>query len=43
MEGLNVEMVTLLLSLLAFGSSLIHYSAYAKAKARQAVYIKQRK
>lgn len=41
MEALNVEIVVLLLTLLGFGSSLIHYSAYAKNKARSSVRIKK--
>jgi hypothetical protein len=34
MEALNGEIVVLLMAVLGFGSSLIHYSAFAKAKAR---------
>ena len=34
MEALNAEIFILLLCSLAFGSALIHYTAYAKAKAR---------
>ena len=34
MEGINLEIIILLLVALSFGSSLIHYSTYARAKAR---------
>lgn len=34
MEALSGEIVVLLLAVLGFGSSLIHYSAYAKARAK---------
>jgi len=33
MEGLNLEILALLLGSLAFGSSLIHYQAFARARA----------
>ncbi len=34
MEGISLEIIVFLLSVLAFGSSLIHYTVYARAKAR---------
>jgi hypothetical protein len=39
MDALTGEIMVLLLAVLGFGSSLIHYSAYAKAKAK--VQLKQ--
>lgn len=37
MEATNLELIVLLLSVLAFGSSLIHYTAFAKTKAKATV------
>jgi len=37
MDATNVEIFAILLTLLAFGSSLIHYTAYAKSRAKVAV------
>lgn len=34
MEATNAEIFVVLLTLLGFGSSLIHYSAYAKSRAK---------
>ena len=34
MEALKLEILLLLLTSLAFGSALIHYTAFAKAKAK---------
>ena len=39
MEATNFEMVALFLAVLGFGSSLIHYTAYAKSKADAKVSI----
>ena len=37
MEATSNEIFVLLVAVLGFGSSLIHYTAYAKAKARVSV------
>lgn len=37
MEATNVEIFVILLSVLAFGSALIHYTAYAKSRAKVTV------
>lgn len=34
MEATNAEIFVILFALLGFGSSLIHYSAYAKSRAK---------
>ena len=37
MEATNLEIIITFLVVLSFGSSLIHYTAFAKAKAKVAV------
>jgi hypothetical protein len=37
MEATNVEIFVILIAILGFGSSLIHYTAYAKSQAKVAV------
>tara|TARA_Y100000768_G_scaffold387428_1_gene378681 strand:+ start:5335 stop:5487 length:153 start_codon:yes stop_codon:yes gene_type:complete len=37
MEASNLEIFALLTAILAFGSSLIHYSAFAKSRAKVAI------
>ena len=37
MEASNLELIVILLSVLGFGSSLIHYTAFAKSKAKVAI------
>lgn len=37
MDATNLEIFAVLTSILAFGSSLIHYSAYAKSRAKVVV------
>ena len=34
MEGFSLEILVFLLGILGFGSALIHYTAYAKARAK---------
>lgn len=43
MEATNLEMMVLLVTILGFGSSLIHYTAFAKTKAKVAVKNELRK
>jgi hypothetical protein len=37
MEALNLELIVILLTVLGFGSSIIHYVAFAKSKVKIAV------
>jgi hypothetical protein len=43
MEATNLEIIVLLVTILGFGSSLIHYTAFAKTKAKVAVKNEMRK